>query len=726
MKGYLALIRMNLRLALRERSVIFFNYFFPMIFFFAFAQFMGGAAAGSAMTRIVSMVLVIGILGSGLFGAGMRSVMERETGILRRYKVTPMTPLPILVSSLVTGWLLYLPSLAILFGIAHYFYRMPWPERPLSLVLLITLGCFAFRAIGLIIAAVANSMAESNILIQLLYMPMLFLSGATIPLSSMPVTAQIISQFLPAAYLNTGMQHVLLRSHGLTTNPESIGALVLTTVLATWISKKLFRWEKDEKLPNRSKAWVLGVLLPFVAMGGYQAWSRQNIEETKALEREVRRSHARLIRGAKVIVGDGTVIAGGSIYLKNGRIEEVYANETPDADELAAEVVEAAGKTVLPGLIDTHVHLGASGGLTGPGPEADPAAAMQRALAAYLYSGVTAVTSAGDFTGPILETRKVMRVGAKLGAEVQACGPLFTAPGGYGTERFRNAPEFVRNLAAREFTRLPESPDEARGMVTALKQAGVDCIKAALDGGAAGRPLPRMDPLVLRALGEQAAREGLPLIVHTGDSRDVADAIAAGASAIEHGSARDLIPDSSFLAMKNNGVCYTPALSRVEAELALQRKSTDLLSRSLVAQVAPEGLIEAARKAIEQGIFERSAVDFELARENLRRAARANVTLTTGSDAGSYLVIHGPTVQREVRLWVEAGIPAGAAMMAATWNAARRMGMADRVGLIRAGYEATLVIVDGDPLQDIGALEHISAVFFRGERVARTDLFDQR
>ena len=93
MKSFLALLKIDLKLARRNRAVLFFNYFFPLIFFFVFAQ-MFGAQQGSAILQVVTMVTVLGIIGNGLFGAGMRAVQEREENMLRRYKVTPITPGP--------------------------------------------------------------------------------------------------------------------------------------------------------------------------------------------------------------------------------------------------------------------------------------------------------------------------------------------------------------------------------------------------------------------------------------------------------------------------------------------------------------------------------------------------------------------------------------------------------------------------------------------------------
>ena len=116
---------------------------------------------------------------------------------------------------------------------------------------------------------------------------------------------------------------------------------------------------------------------------------------------------------------------------------------------------------------------------------------------------------------------------------------------------------------------------------------------------------------------------------------------------------------------------------------------------------------------------------FALARKNLLNAYQAGVTLVTGSDAGNATVSHGPTVHREVELWVEAGIPHNAALQGATGNAAQLLGAGGRIGFVRKGYEATLLLVDGDPTKDIGAIERISRVFLKGESVDRSDLFEE-
>src|SRR5260221_3008845 len=265
MKPYLAVIAMDIKLALRLRAVIFFNYLFPLIFFFTFATVLKGESG--AMTFVVTMSVTLGVLGSGFFGAGIRAIQERELGILRRYKVTPISPAALLVCSMVTGWAIFIPYIVVLLLMAHFLYQMPLPSHFFQLLVFISLGLIAFRAIGLVIASVANTMQEGTILVQLLYFPMLFLSGATFPAENFPRSLQVISKFVPATYYVQGIKDIIKDNHGL--NSSYAGVLVLTTIIGFVVGMKLFRWEKEEKIKGSAKLWVAAVLAPFLIMGVY-------------------------------------------------------------------------------------------------------------------------------------------------------------------------------------------------------------------------------------------------------------------------------------------------------------------------------------------------------------------------------------------------------------------------------------------------------------------------
>jgi imidazolonepropionase-like amidohydrolase len=657
-------------------------------------------------------------------------VQDRETNVLRRFKVAPISAAPMLVASLITGLLNFLPSVLMMVLLSHFIYGMPLPERWFSLLIFVALGSLAFRSIGLIVASVVNSMQESQIVIQLLYFPMLFLSGTTIPISVMPNWVQMIAQFIPATYLMTGMQSILGRKESLAQNESAAGALLLTTVLATFIGVKLFRWEKDEKIQNSAKLWLLAVLAPFLILGVYQFHSKESLMKARMLNRDLLRSRTILFRDVRIFTGDGRVIESGGVLVKNGKIEHVYEGPTPDPKELKAEAVEASGKTLLPGLIDVHVHLAASGGF---GADYQPDKSMPRELAAYLYSGVTAVRSAGDPLDQVLKIRTMVNSGERLGAELFTCGPMFTASGGHGTEYFKSLPEQARKAAEEQTVRTPQSPDEARQQVDALKQRGVDCVKAILESGQAGLLFNRLDISILQAVTQEARAQKLPMSIHTGDSKDVADALAAGANSIEHGSLRDRIPEALFAQMKAQGVVYDPTLTAAEGFLAVINGNREPIERPLVLQVGPGQLIESTKTFLQSPDAEKMRARLKLlnmtldqGKENLRAAWQAGVVLVTGSDAGNPLVFHGPTVQREVQLWVEAGIPPEVALQAATYNAARLLGVGQRMGWIKEGYDANLLLVDGNPLKEIKQIESVQSVIFKGERIARSELFDQQ
>ena len=97
----------------------------------------------------------------------------------------------------------------------------------------------------------------------------------------------------------------------------------------------------------------------------------------------------------------------------------------------------------------------------------------------------------------------------------------------------------------------------------------------------------------------------------------------------------------------------------------------------------------------------------------------------TGSDAGNPLVLHGPTIEREVELWVDAGLPPAVALQAATYNAARLLRADGHIGIIEEGRDANLMLVTGDPLKDIHQIENVETVILKGEQIDRQELFNQ-
>jgi hypothetical protein len=476
-------------------------------------------------------------------------------------------------------------------------------------------------------------MQEGMLLTQLFYFPLLFLGGLTFPITGFPAWLQTVAQFIPSTYFSSGLQPILRGTETLFDNLPSAGALALTAVLGTLLAAKLFRWEKEEKLRPAAKFWLLAVLGPFIVLGAWQMHAKTTIAKAKVLARDVQRSRTSLIRDARLFLGDGTVIDQTSVLIKDGKIAEIFTGLAPDAKSLRADSIEAAGKTLLPGLIDVHVRLGSLGfPATDPQAYQNQDANFDRELAAYLFSGVTAVNSVGDQPDMVQKHRGTNASGERLGAELFSIDPP-----------------------------------------------------------------------------------------------------AAVVDAIEHGALRGSIPQEQIAKMKTSGAGYDPMLAAVEATRAYIDGRADLLDRSLVQQVVPRQLSTQIKPALNAAVIQAARqataahpLSLEIAKQLLADANNAGLMLVAGTDSGSPMVIHGPAVHRELQLWVEAGIPPAAALQGATYNAARLLRADQRIGLIRKGYEASLLLVDGNPLQDISATERISTVFFKGERVDRSTLFDQK
>jgi ABC-type multidrug transport system permease subunit len=413
LRPYLAYIGVNLKLTWRDRTVIFFNVLFPLLFFFIFAE-LARAEQGGAIKQVYASVVIIGVLGNGFFGGGIRAVVERENNILRRFKVAPISPAPILVSAATVGLITFLPTVLLLFAISHFRYGMPLPDRWVSALAMIVAGTVAFRTMGQIIASVANSMAEYQIIVQTLYFPMLFLSGSTFPVSAMPKWLQRVAQFLPSTQLYSGLQNILIRSEAIWSNLAALVTLAVTAGICLFLAMKLFRWEKEEKVKASAKLWLLAVLAPFALLGGWEAYSGRNLANAKIAVREVRRSRTLLFREIRVFTASGEVLPRAGVLIRDGRVERIYAAEPPDPKAIRAEAIDASGKTLLPALVDAGVTLMAPGGIPDPSAPRGPRT-IERELAAYLFSGVAMVGSHDPAAAIAREVELVSR-GETLGA----------------------------------------------------------------------------------------------------------------------------------------------------------------------------------------------------------------------------------------------------------------------------------------------------------------------
>src|SRR4030095_6716000 len=161
----------------------------------------------------------------------------------------------------------------------------------------------------------------------------------------------------------------------------------------------------------------------------------------------------------------------------------------------------------------------------------------------------------------------------------------------------KRIPEIARAGFDAQFLRIPKTPEEARQQVDDLAAKGVNAIKGILEAGVPGYAFNRMNLDLLRAGVDHAHEKTLPVSIHTGESRDVIDAVALGADSIEHGSFRDEIPDATIAEMAAKDIAFDPTLSVVEGFADFSKGKTDLLKRSLVQQVASKEVLTGTEHA---------------------------------------------------------------------------------------------------------------------------------
>lgn len=264
--AFIRIALLTIRLVMRTKVALFFTFFFPVVFLFVYA---GLFAHGNpqAVLYMFGPVVTLNIMGNGFWGLGLQSVMQRERGSLRRYRLAPIGPGTIVSSNLLANYLLGLPAVGLLVFFAHFIFHMPFKISVLSLLILITVGTFAFSGFGLTIASIANTMQEAQVYNNLAWLTLLFLSGTSVPLPLLPHWVQRVATFLPATYLVSAFQAVMVRGQSLSEHWPELLALCVSGTFGLLFAWKLFRWEKEERIPPRRKAMALVFVVPFVLVG---------------------------------------------------------------------------------------------------------------------------------------------------------------------------------------------------------------------------------------------------------------------------------------------------------------------------------------------------------------------------------------------------------------------------------------------------------------------------
>lgn len=273
------LSKMRIKLALRSRTFLFFSLAMPLAFLFGAVIFFGGANP-NAIPYVLGAILALTVMGS-FWGLSMQLVMFREQGILRRFRLAPIGAGAMLGSSIISNFFLVLPTVIVEFLICRYVFHMPTWGNLFEVFLLVAIGAATFASLGLIVASVTNDMQETTVINNVLWSAFLFLSGVTLPITIMPRWVQKVTLFSPATYLATGLENSMLRSASVHEVIGDVLALLVSLIVSFEISRRVFRWEPEEKIPNKAKLWAAAALIPFLLLGSWEVAYGHRLQEMR-------------------------------------------------------------------------------------------------------------------------------------------------------------------------------------------------------------------------------------------------------------------------------------------------------------------------------------------------------------------------------------------------------------------------------------------------------------
>jgi ABC-type multidrug transport system permease subunit len=277
-----------MQLALRNKMFFLFSVVMPLMFFFLYA----GIFAKGDPNRVrffLGPVLALNVMGS-FWGLSATLVMYREQGILRRFHVAPVTAAVMLLSSVLANFILTLPTVTVVLLFARWIFHVRDLGNLGAAFLFVCAGTVSFGSLGLVVASVTNTMQETQVLNQLLWLPLIFLSGATFPLGYLPAKVQAISVFLPATYLVTGLQQATLFSKPLRELMVYFLALAFWSALSFFVATQLFRWEPEIKIPRNAKLWAAATIIPFVLLGFWEHSNGKMLQEGQAANKALEQS----------------------------------------------------------------------------------------------------------------------------------------------------------------------------------------------------------------------------------------------------------------------------------------------------------------------------------------------------------------------------------------------------------------------------------------------------
>jgi enamidase len=415
-------------------------------------------------------------------------------------------------------------------------------------------------------------------------------------------------------------------------------------------------------------------------------------------------SAAMVLVGGTILTQDPSRPVVDAVAIRDGRIVAVgpAADVRRALGAVGTREIDLKDKTLIPGLIDAHVHIGVEDETTSV---AQPGrTTLAPVLSAFLQHGVTTVRSAGGRMPQSAELRALLDGGELIGPHLVIMGPTFSAPGGHpGATLCRNNPSCRARL------REVADADQARAYVREPSNRGIHTLKVVanfIPDVNIGRQLPSIPDGILAAIADEAHKNGLRVGAHVADTATMIRMVGMGYDQFMHlpdtvTAAEDVATLARMLADKRLAVTTT---------LALRDAYRDASGNDRRVFGTPYG--DDTRRMFEQ-MLKTAAAFFA-----------AGVPLVVGTDCCQGSQIGDPRLQpgartiHEMELLERAGLPRDAILAAATRVAADALGLGSTVGTIAAGQVADLVVLSADPRQNLSALHKPVAVMKGGTVVA--------
>lgn len=444
---------------------------------------------------------------------------------------------------------------------------------------------------------------------------------------------------------------------------------------------------------------ILLIALPFLVLG----LTQHGISQAGASSsRTIVLSHVRLIDGTGAPPRENVFVT-----IRDGKIVAITkaASDAP----ASARVIEYSGKTIIPGLINAHGHLALVCGLQNSATCYTKENVVAE-LRQYERYGVTSMLSLGVNRDLIYEVRDQQRAGKLDGATV------------YSADRGIGVPDAAPPLPhASDQLYTPKTPEEARADIDAMASRHADFVKIWVDNLHGTKP--SMDPAIYRAVIDQAHHDRLHVAAHVYYLADAKALVNDGVDVLAH-SVRDQTIDQELLAaMKQRGVFYIPTLTVDESFFAYAEHPEWKNDAFLQAGMSPELLNMLTSEAQRQKVEHDPALalhkrDFANDQKNLKLAYDAGVKVGFGTDSGAIPSrIPGFAEHHELEMMVAAGLTPMQAIMCATKTNAELLGIAKITGTLTVGKQADLIVLDGNPLDDIRNTRNMVAIWHKGREV---------